>query len=298
MVHQITPSRQRRIPRPTREPQQNQKLRSNFSHRNHRKSPYILPIILTSLKDPTTDLTHLKRAKTWQIAPYPCVGIYLFIELHLHTTPSYPSLISRLQNGAVLLDIGCFLGQDSRKLVHDGAPASSIYGCDLTSTLFDAGFALFNDKEIFDGQFFTADVLSKQGVLALLKGKIDIINSGYFLHLFDYDTQISVCEKMVGLLEGSQEAMVVGHMTADVTAGTWSSVKGLATTELFKHYVESFERLWREVGERTGTGTEWAVWARMEGFVEGRLGTNVGFEDIHFLQFEVRRVRVEEGRGG
>lgn len=48
-------------------------------------------------------------------------------------TLDYASIIERLKAGSTLLDIGCFLGQDLRRLVADGAPPDKLYAIDIVS---------------------------------------------------------------------------------------------------------------------------------------------------------------------
>lgn len=57
------------------------------------------------------------------LAPFPCVGSYLFAELVLFKHPAYPDILNRLKSdpSSVYLKVGCGLAQDIRKLIADGA---------------------------------------------------------------------------------------------------------------------------------------------------------------------------------
>ncbi|EKG15214.1 hypothetical protein MPH_07548 [Macrophomina phaseolina MS6] len=56
------------------------------------------------------------RDEAWHVAPFPCVGSFLFAELALPTFPGYGGLVERLRDGERYLEIGCGLGQDVRKV--------------------------------------------------------------------------------------------------------------------------------------------------------------------------------------
>ena len=66
-----------------------------------------------------------QRGQVWKIAPYPCVGGFKFLELNMSLSPTYGNVLSRLKGGDKLLDLGCCLGQDIRKLVYDGVPSEN-----------------------------------------------------------------------------------------------------------------------------------------------------------------------------
>lgn len=70
-------------------------------------------------------LTPAQRDQAWQIAPYPCIGGWMFLQLNMSLSPVYDEVLCRLKKGEKLLDLGCCFGQDIRKLVHDGAPSEN-----------------------------------------------------------------------------------------------------------------------------------------------------------------------------
>lgn len=76
--------------------------------------------------------------------------------------PLYPDLLSHLKTPhsppTKFLDLGTCLGQDTRKLIHNGIPSSSIYGSDLFLAYETAGFSLFKDEEKMKGHLITADI--------------------------------------------------------------------------------------------------------------------------------------------
>ena len=232
--------------------------------------------------------TIYQRDLAWEIEPYPCIGGGVFLKLGISLSSNYRQLISRVQNGELLLDVGCCLGQDIRKIVFDGAPSENIYGTDLLGGLMEAGYELFLDRETLRSTFLAADIFEPSSALKQLEGRMDIIYAGSFLHLFDWDHQVLIAKRLVALSTPKDGSVVVGqgfgHLYADVYP------VGLDTSRtMFKHNPESFERMWKQVGEETGT--TWRVEANLEvmswaGFTKaGKWGD----PDSRLLRFSVHR---------
>lgn len=201
-------------------------------------------------------------------------------------SPSYPLILSRLQTGASLLDLGCCFAQDLRKLVHDGAPAHNLYGAELKGEFIELGYKLFLDKESFGAKFMQADIFDTEGELKRLEGKMDMCQIGLFLHLFDYAGQVKACERIVSLMKPEKGALIIGQQIGKVDAG---AVTVAATREIFKHNVGSFEKMWEEVGEKTGS--KWEVRAVMdEGLGIGEEKRKWDEASSKRLVFEVERV--------
>jgi hypothetical protein len=49
--------------------------------------------------------------------PYPCIGGFHFLKFGLASNPNYQSVLDRVKQGQTLLDLGCCVGQELRKLV-------------------------------------------------------------------------------------------------------------------------------------------------------------------------------------
>lgn len=58
-----------------------------------------------------------QRNKAWEVHHYPCLGRFRFLELGISSSDAYREVIRRLKDGQKLLDMGCCVGQDVRKLV-------------------------------------------------------------------------------------------------------------------------------------------------------------------------------------
>ncbi|KAK7723900.1 hypothetical protein SLS64_000231 [Diaporthe eres] len=108
----------------------------------------------------STNPTTSKRDKAWDIFPYPCIGQFRFLNLSLSKKPSYERLLERLRDGATYLDVGCCIGQDIRKLVHDGAPGGSLHGAELQEGFIGLGYDFFRDRDTLGATLVQADVFN------------------------------------------------------------------------------------------------------------------------------------------
>ncbi|KAJ6787678.1 hypothetical protein PWT90_08376 [Aphanocladium album] len=198
------------------------------------------------------------RDMALQVAPYPCLRRFRFLDLVLCTTPAYPSLLSRVRSGAVFLDLACCLGQEIRKLVHDGAPSERTYGADLHDGFFRVGYDLFRDHDRLRTTFLAADLFDDTSVLvAQLAGRVDIVYVGDLFHLFGLAQQEAAAARVVQLLRAAPGSVLVGRHAGARTPGEDQT----AARSHFSHDAESWKTLWRRVGERTGTS--WTVEAEL-----------------------------------
>jgi hypothetical protein len=171
--------------------------------------------------------------------------------------------------------------------VHDGAPASQLYGAELEAPFIEMGYELFRDRDTFKAQFMVADIfdMSPERPLGKLEGKMDVVHVGLFLHLFDWPEQVAACERIVKILKQEPGVLVLGQQMGTTTPGRVDHGHRV----LFKHGAETFEKLWAEVGEKTGT--QWKVTANLDeglGIKEGKRKWDGG--EARRLIFQVERL--------
>jgi hypothetical protein len=145
-------------------------------------------------------------------------------------------------------------------------PSQNLYATDLRRDFWELGYELFKDRETLKSRFIEADVLADDDMatgegLKELDGKIDVIYAGSFLHLFDYEGQSKVCERIVRLLKPVEGSMMAGRQVGYVVAGT-KVQRTNYRDNMFRHNEESFKKMWREVGEKTGS--KWNVEVELE----------------------------------
>lgn len=242
-------------------------------------------------------------------APFPCVGSYLFAELALFKHPAYPAILNRLKSdpSSVYLEVGCGLAQDIRKLIADGAPATSLRGTDLQAGLMACGHDLFRDAELLplsigvqneNSAFLAADFLDESGGSPLVawEGGVDIVHASMFLHCFELPTQILACKRIVALLKPRPGSLLVGRSGGvslssggpreEEARGSLGQIGGVKATN-YLHDVESFRAMWDQVGRESGT--KWEVKVDEEEIDDGA-GRYFSSKEHRWLRFEVTRL--------
>ncbi|KAK8063668.1 hypothetical protein PG996_008320 [Apiospora saccharicola] len=159
--------------------------------------------------------SHIYRIRdmAWKVLPYPCIGLFRFLDFSIHLSPDYTSVVKRVQQGATLLDLGCCFGQDLRKLAYDAGPGTStrnLIGTDLEPTFLQLGYELFGDRDRLEATFVPGDVFAED-FLADYRGKVDIVYLGSFLHLFSESRQQTVVKQLRQLLRPCAGSMVFGR---------------------------------------------------------------------------------------
>ena len=225
---------------------------------------WYVPILLSILY-PAKE--RLQRDVLWSAAPYPCVGEFKFLTLNLPSHPQYQHVLSLLTQPQAppiqFLDLGCCVAQELRSLAHADVPSTQLYGTDMIPKFLSTSYDLFNDKNSFKGTLVTGNVFDLRVFENAWKGwegKFGIIHAGLFLHLFDWNRQLAVCDAIVKLMRKEKGALFLGEMVGCEGGGERGDlqVKGEVRKQ-FLHDEKSFEKMWREVAERTGTAGLWKV---------------------------------------
>lgn len=215
-------------------------------------------------------LTNDQRDSAWEIFPWPCVGEFWFINLGLSLHPHYQDLLTRLRTQhppIKFLDLGTCLGQDLRKLVADGAPLESVWGSDYFYEYEAAGHSLFRDADKFQNRFIAADLFDESAESALQKteGTWDVINIIMFLHIYDWNTQVRACKRILKLLSRKRGSMVIGAQTGSIEAGELQLKPPMVAEgeekTIYRQNLDTFTKMWKEVGQDEGLELEvWVVY--------------------------------------
>ncbi|KAK4182541.1 hypothetical protein QBC35DRAFT_546927, partial [Podospora australis] len=195
------------------------------------------------------------RTEAFNVSPYPCIGMFQFLNLHLNTAPVYSEVLDRLKSkNKKFLDLGCCLGQEISQLVFDGAPSENMYGSDLHRGFFDVGYELFQDRDALRTTFIAADIFdsSDMSTLAALRGKMDIIYTGAFFHLWSLEEQERAATQVLRLLTPRPGSMIIGRQTGNDEAGPFSRAGDTSGRTHYRHNAESWTELWNRVGEVIG----------------------------------------------
>ncbi|CAK7213056.1 hypothetical protein SCUCBS95973_001669 [Sporothrix curviconia] len=221
---------------------------------------------------------HLRsiRDRAWAVFPYTCIGAWRFLDLYVTKLPVYPKVVERLRDGGDrLLDAGCCFGYVLRQLAADGAPMASLVGSDLEQPFLDLGFDLFRDRDTFKGSFVAGDMLSnnceaggeEDDKLAALDGTFDIVHAASFFHLFSWEDQVRLGERVVRFFRPADTAtnsgeprLLFGRQVGNVAPVSRETLAARGEYR-FHHNPATLQQLWDEIGERTKT--RWRVEAEL-----------------------------------
>ncbi|KAH7068255.1 hypothetical protein BKA63DRAFT_423186 [Paraphoma chrysanthemicola] len=253
--------------------------------------PRTRELLETYSKIPSADVeahVHKVRDDAFQISPYPCLGNWGFLNLNIADSPVYSEVLERVKNGEQYLDIGCCMGQDVRKLISDGAPPENVFASDVKKEFWDIGQDLFLDKDSLNVKFISADALDFDSDLKELDGKLNLVLAHSFFHLFSWDDQIKAAKRVVQLLKPEPGVMVFGRQGAKPDAGSFAKINKVHTA--YWHNVESWEKLWKQVGEETGT--QWDVKSSLgEEDLSNRLRmSSLVPSGTRYMTFTIRRI--------
>ncbi|KAF2428676.1 hypothetical protein EJ08DRAFT_592157 [Tothia fuscella] len=234
------------------------------------------------------------REKAFAIFPYPCIGMFRFLDLSLLQTEVYPEVVRRVEEGEKLLDLGCCFGQEIRQLVSDGVPSENLYGADLREDFMAMGYDLFDDRKTLRTKFIAADVFDDNSDLNQLYGEISMVYTGSFFHLFHYDEQVAVAKRIIQILKPETGVTIIGRQMGNEKSGDYEAAGYVGEKQRFRHNADSWEELWNKVGDETGT--KWKTEAVLEdpgvgmGEVEKKLTERRKEGGARRLKFVVRRL--------
>ena len=214
------------------------------------------------------------RDQAWSIRSYPCTGLGLFLVPYIGSSPAHDEIVQRLKDDGSFLDFGCHLGSDMRQLVFDGAPSNHMVGVDII-THWEVGHELFRDRETFRGRFVEGDLLKASEVAELkeLKGKVDVISVSAVMHQFDWETQLAAAKQIVAFSKIG--TLLMGYQIGNKVGREVEQPMGNTVLKTWKQSPDTWEELWKEAAE--GTGTIWAVEAQLREFEEVGWDTSEGF---------------------
>ncbi|KAH9925732.1 uncharacterized protein B0H18DRAFT_876948 [Fomitopsis serialis] len=215
--------------------------------------------------------------------PYPCILGFHHVALMMSGNPIYPAVLKSGKRGdTVFLDLGCCMGTDVRKLVHDGYPAASVLGCDLRQEYIDLGYKLYRDQESSSIRFFTSDIFdvplsftqpatrleglagTKIASLSQLIGSLTHIYIGAVFHLFDEATQYAIALRLATLLKRERGAVIFGRHRG-------LEQEGMIDDHLGRTRYGHSERSWPVLWKKVFTEAESAEFAERRVKVEAKL---------------------------
>ncbi|KAK8022745.1 porphobilinogen deaminase Hem3 [Apiospora rasikravindrae] len=198
---------------------------------------------------------------------------------------------------ATFLDMACCVGQVLRHLAWSGVDPSRLYGADLERPFIEAGYDLFRDRDAAFGKGATlvvGDALAEgeggvdgDPALEVLDGKISIVHASAFFHLFTWRDQVVAAKRVVRFFREKDEggeAIVFGRQVASTSPREITGPRG---ERRFLHDAATWQRLWDEVGE--ATGTRWRTEVEMADEGQGETGAlaDASKKRMNFACFKV-----------
>ncbi|UJR24098.1 hypothetical protein I4U23_027065 [Adineta vaga] len=184
------------------------------------------------------------RERAWQKHPYPCLGTWSFLDFSIQKNPIYQEILEKCKTqDATIIDFGCCLGQDVRKLIYDGVSIDQIRGYDIDSFFLEQGYELFCDKEQMKEKkvFQIGDIFDDESFEKI--SPADYVHVGSFIHLFDAQTQRNVCQRLSRL----SKCAIIGRQVGSLIPGEHSRIGVCNGTKMMRHSPESFQQMWNEV---------------------------------------------------
>ncbi|KAF8626571.1 hypothetical protein AX15_004796 [Amanita polypyramis BW_CC] len=212
------------------------------------------------------------QAKALKVIPYPCIRSYSFTTYRIARLPFYKRVLQLAEErkDAILVDVGCCLGHELRKIAADGWPAGNMVGFDLVKEFWDYGHELFRDTpETFPASFVAGDIFDPAMIaprtpfytsteliqtrpdlkplvsLTHLQGHASVVSCSAFFHLFDEAKQLQVARQIATLLSPLPGSIIIGGHVGYRVKGTRTS--HVRNREVFCHSPESWKELWEEV---------------------------------------------------
>ncbi|EKM48875.1 uncharacterized protein PHACADRAFT_266025 [Phanerochaete carnosa HHB-10118-sp] len=234
---------------------------------------------LTGIKDPDELKKHVLQVQreVYAVHPYPCIRLCGFVKTRISRFPTYKDLLQlgRDRPGALFLDIGCGVGNDTRRAVLDGFPANQIVASDLHPEFWDIGHKVFKSTpESFPVKFIAGDAfddsflayggpiatpaagseqptdLSALTSLTPLRGKLSVIYASSLFHLFGEEQQSELAHRLGSLLSPTSGSFIFGAHLGKPEKGLFLENIRPNIPEgvrMFCHSPESWKALWEEV---------------------------------------------------
>ncbi|KAH7909476.1 hypothetical protein BJ138DRAFT_1155253 [Hygrophoropsis aurantiaca] len=211
------------------------------------------------------------QERSYERYPYPCIRFFHFVSLFMSENAVYQAVLKAGRQGnTVLIDVGCCMGTDVRKLVADGYPAQNVIGTDLRQDYIDQGYELYQDKGNTSGiRFFAADIfelpfdsestasadlpvpISDVSSFQQLRHRVTHIYTGALFHLFDEATQYAIALRLASLLDlqsGAKKVIFGRHSGLEQEGMINDKMKRVR----YGHSPASWTRLWEKVLAEVG----------------------------------------------
>jgi len=201
------------------------------------------------------------QGEAYRVFPYPCIRGFRFAKLKIAKMAAYPHAFELLKNrpDAIFLDIGCCVGAEVRKVIHDGWPISQTIATDLEGGFWDVGHKLFRTTpENYPAKFLAGDTfddahlcptapipsgpppsVASVKTLTELRGHVSVIHASSFFHLFSEELQLELAKRLASLLDTRPGSIIFGSNAGTPVKGQREGMLSMS----FSHSPESWTEL-------------------------------------------------------
>ena len=185
------------------------------------------------------------HARAQLVHKYRCIESFRFVVPRIKYNIYYQDVLAKSKNKTIL-DIGCGLGQDLRKMSLDGIPQKNLFGLDIEQEFINLGYELFGDKSSNQITFITTNILDMQQFHQLKeKLSVNIIYTSAVIHLLNKDDIRSLLANINTLL--SEGGIFFGQTTGLKNPGNIQDNSGRSR---YLHSKDSLKNELHKVGFR------------------------------------------------
>lgn len=195
------------------------------------------------------------RGLAWEVYKYRCVASFFFVNYNLRESYGwewYDGILERIKRGDLIFDLACAFGHTARNLVYDGAPQGNVLSGDLRQGFWDLGYQLFRDRGKFHCKFHQGDVFDSQ-YMQEYDGKIDIVHTSSFFHLFELDAQQDLVRRLLKLVSTKPGTIIFGRSVGNTSRYVYKHPLRPGQC-LYQHSEDSFRTMFEDVA-----GDDWNV---------------------------------------
>ena len=119
---------------------------------------------------------------------------------------------------------------------------------DIFEDFFEVGYNLFRDRDTFRATFLAADLFASGDTpFSRLRGSMDVVWAGNFLHLFLREKQRQALISMLAMLNSSPGAIMAGRFMGHAVPGEYHYGFRGKMASMYRHDQNSFRELCEEV---------------------------------------------------
>ncbi len=180
--------------------------------------------------------------KAQKVHSYKCIQTLRFLTPRILNNPYYTKVKENWASNYIL-DIGCGLGTDLRRMNLDGMTQKYLYGLDIEKDFVQLGFDLFDDEKTNKMTFYIDNILDEQTIEKLqLREKFNIVYSSSVIHLLNKEetksflSNVYTVLKTNGIFFGQTTGLAIPQYVSD----SYGKIRFIHSKESLQEELEEF----------------------------------------------------------